>query len=251
MVEPDNATTAPAVERLTVRHARAAASALAASHGDYPAFRAVFPDPRRRRRALPAFFAATVRDGARHGTVLAVRDGAEVAAVAVWLPPGAFPWSTARKLRATPHLLRVALADPRHTATFARYGANAEAAHPATPHWYLVVLGVRPTAQGRRLGSALVRAGLELADRDGAACRLETSDPANTAFYERFGFAVVDPALRLVPGGPAHVAMRRDARAATTRQAPLRPGVTSAQLPADRHHQLHETGDAERQQHGQ
>jgi hypothetical protein len=37
-------------------------------------------------------------------------------------------------------------------------------------------------------------------------------DPANVEFYERFGFQVVDANLALVPGGPTHTAMRRQAR---------------------------------------
>src|SRR5918995_1322008 len=41
---------------------QAAAAAIAAGHADYPAFRHVFADPRRRAKALPAFFRTTVRD---------------------------------------------------------------------------------------------------------------------------------------------------------------------------------------------
>jgi predicted GNAT family N-acyltransferase len=50
---------------------------------------------------------------------------------------------------------------------------------------------------------------LEAADRDGLPVYLETADRANVAYYERFGFTVVDEALELLPGGPTHVAMRR------------------------------------------
>lgn len=193
----------------------AAADALAASHADYPGFRAVFPDPVRRARALPAFFRATVADAARFGAVRAVEDGLEpgrLASVAVWLPPGAFPWSAWRKARATPAFLRVLAADPANFRRFARYGANAERAHRASaPYWYLVVLGVRPQAQRQGHGRALIEPVLGLAERDGVDCRLETADPANVAYYERFGFEVADPALRLVPGGPTHVSMRRPA----------------------------------------
>jgi ribosomal protein S18 acetylase RimI-like enzyme len=90
-----------------------------------------------------------------------------------------------------------------------RLGSNAARAHPTEPHWYLVVLGVRPSHQGHGHGSRLVAAGLHHADRDGTASYLEASDPANVAFYQRFGFAVVDHALPLVPDGPTHIAMRR------------------------------------------
>jgi ribosomal protein S18 acetylase RimI-like enzyme len=207
----------PANVLLDGRGAAAGADALAASHRDYPGFRAVFPDPARRARALPAFFRATVADAVRFGAVRAVEDQADaarLAAVAVWLPPGAFPWSARRKLRATPAFLRVLAADPANFRRFVSYGTNAERAHLGmAPYWYLVVLGVRPEAQRQGHGSALIEPVLARADRDRVACRLETADPANVAYYERFGFEVADPALALVPGGPTHVSMHRPAPA--------------------------------------
>ena len=187
----------------------AAAGALAASHADYPSFRRVFPSPARRARALRPFFAATVRDAMRFGVVRAASTGSKVLAVAVWLPPGAFPWTATRKLRAMPYLLRVLAADPRHFPKFTRYGANVERAHPTDRHWYLVVAGVRPEAQRQGLGSRLMRDELNVADANGIPAYLETADPANVAYYRRFGFMVVDEALELVPGGPTHIAMRR------------------------------------------
>lgn len=187
----------------------AAATALAASHADYPSFRRVFPRPSRRGRALQPFFAATVRDAVRFGVVRAAWRGPEVLAVAVWLPPGAFPWTAWRKLRAMPYFLRVLAADPRNFPKFVRLGANAERVHPADRHWYLVVAGVRPEAQRQGLGSKLMRHELDVADSDGVPVYLETADRANVPYYERFGFAVIDQALELVPGGPAYVAMRR------------------------------------------
>ena len=188
---------------------RAAAAALAASHADYPAFRHVFAHPARRRRALLPFFAATVRDAVPFGAVYAALERSKVLAVAVWLPPGAFPWSIGRKLRATPAFARVFAADPGAFRAFTRYGSNAEKHHPTERHWYLEVLGVRPEAQRRGLGRRLITPVLERADRAGIACYLETSDRANVAYYERFGFSVIDDALPLVPHGPTHVAMRR------------------------------------------
>jgi len=187
----------------------AAAGALAASHADYPSFRRVFPNPARRGRALRPFFAATVRDAMRFGVVRAALTGSKVLTVAVWLPPGAFPWTARRKLTAMPYLLRVLAADPRHFSKFTRYGANVERAHPTHRHSYLVLAGVHPEAQRQGLGSRLMRNELELADANGIPAYLETADPANVAYYQRFGFTVVDEALELVPGGPTHVAMRR------------------------------------------
>lgn len=182
---------------------------LVASHANYPAFRHIFPNPRHRLQALRPFFEATLRDAIPFGSVHAGADAGAMAAVAVWLPPGAFPWTGARQLRAAPTLLRTMIAAPRSFPAFMRLGSNAARAHPTQPHWYLAVLGVRPSHQGHGHGSRLVAAGLHHADRDGTASYLETSDPANVAFYQRFGFTVADHALPLVPDGPTHIAMRR------------------------------------------
>ncbi len=208
------------VGRLQAGDAAAAAEVLAASHADYPAFRAVFPEGEQRRRALAPFLQATVRDALGAGVVDGARLDGDLVGVAVWLPPGATPLSAVRKLRMMPSMLKVLAAAPRSFPTFTSYGKNVERRHPRDLHWYLVVLGVRPTAQRRGAATALVEAGLALVDADGAECYLETSDRANVPFYERFGFSVTDPDLGLVPRGPSHVAMRRTA---TSTDAP--PGV--------------------------
>ena len=39
--------------------------------------------------------------------------------------------------------------------------------HPTEAHWYLPVTGVDPAAQGRGMGTTVLRYGLALADRDG------------------------------------------------------------------------------------
>jgi ribosomal protein S18 acetylase RimI-like enzyme len=202
---------------------REAAAAIAAGHANYPSFRHLFREPRRRERALRAFFGATVRDAIPFGSVLAVGDGGRAQATAVWLPPGAFPWSPGRKLRAAAAFGRVLLADPAVFPAFLRYGAAVERHHrDLEPHWYLVVLSVRPDWQHRGLGSRLVAPILERADLDGTPCRLETSDPDNVAFYERFGFQVVDE-LAVLAGGPPLISMHR----------PPRPGHAPPEVTVD------------------
>ena len=106
--------------------------------------------------------------------------------------------------------MRVLFADPRAFPAFMRHGAAVERTHKGDRSWYLVVLSVRPEHQRQGLGTRLVEPIFERADRDGATCRLETSDPANVAFYERFGFEVVGGG---VPGAPVLTAMRRSPRA--------------------------------------
>jgi predicted N-acetyltransferase YhbS len=78
------------------------------------------------------------------------------------------------------------------------------------PHWYLSGIGVEPERQGRGIGSALMRAGLDRADAAGEPAVLITHSASNLPFYERHGFsAVVEEDLE--EGGPTAWAMARNA----------------------------------------
>jgi GNAT superfamily N-acetyltransferase len=83
----------------------------------------------------------------------------------------------------------------------------------AQPHWQLLIVGVDPDLQGQGRGAALVRNGLDQADRDGLPCYLDTSKAANVPFYEHLGFAAVDQ-VPLGKGGPPGWGMRREPRPA-------------------------------------
>ena len=66
-----------------------------------------------------------------------------------------------------------------------------EELHPVDDHWYLPLIGVDSVAQGRGLGSALLRNRLETCDRDGLPAYLEATTPRNRELYARHGFNVV------------------------------------------------------------
>lgn len=200
--------TATVIRPLRPAEAGMVGDVLADSHADYPSFAHLFPDPERRRRILRTFFAGAARDAVPFGAVDGAWAGSRMLAIAVWLPPGRFPWSAARKVRATPTFLSVAWRAPTRAPAFFASGANAERAFPDGSHWYLEVLGVRTEAQGQGLGRRLLDAGLARVDASGLAGYLETADHANLAFYERFGFAF-DRELQLIPDGPPHWAMHR------------------------------------------
>jgi GNAT superfamily N-acetyltransferase len=158
-------------------------------------------------------FAGVARDAARLGSAYsAVSDDETVLGVAIWLAPGRFPWSAWRQLRGAGWMLRVLRADPSSFRAFMRTGANGARLHPTYPHWYLETMGVDPAAQRKGIGGRLLEPVLEIADGDGVDCYLETADPRNADYYERHGFVVENPAMQVVPGGPAHVAMRRRSR---------------------------------------
>lgn len=63
--------------------------------------------------------------------------------------------------------------------------------HPSEPHWYLSILGVDPTQQGKGYGSALLQYQLQQCDRDHQLAYLESSNPKNIPLYEQHGFQVL------------------------------------------------------------
>jgi GNAT superfamily N-acetyltransferase len=64
--------------------------------------------------------------------------------------------------------------------------------HPSEPHWYLPLMGVDPLKQGKGLGSELMKHALVQCDQDNnKPAYLESSNPRNIPFYERYGFELL------------------------------------------------------------
>jgi ribosomal protein S18 acetylase RimI-like enzyme len=82
--------------------------------------------------------------------------------------------------------------------------------HPSEPHWFLPLIAVDPTWQGRGIGSELMKHALARCDESRTRAYLESSNPRNISLYERHGFETVAE----VRSGdcPVFTAMVRDAR---------------------------------------
>lgn len=199
-----------ALERAQVAEA---AGALARAFADDPAFTSLWPDRVPRARALERLMAVPLAHAVRQGHVDALVVEGALAGVAAWLPPGRYPLGTGEQLRAMPRLLGVAGAAPRAFPRLGRFGANIDAAFPADRPWYLAVVGVVPEAQGRGLGTRLLRPGLDRCDAAGGDCYLETDTAAAARLYTRLGFATLEAGAQLLPDGPTHWRMRRPAGA--------------------------------------
>jgi len=172
-----------------------------------PMFEWVFPDTAARSAALPRLMRVLVEYGLRYGRVTTSHD---VKAACVWIPPG--PGITIPRMMRCGMLglpLRIGWGP------FARFMAANETmdkihkARVPEPHWYLFGIGVDPELQGQGVGSAIIREGLAIADRESKPCYLETSEPRNLGLYKRFGFDVLEE-VTLGKGGPPAWAMRRE-----------------------------------------
>jgi len=131
-------------------------------------------------------------------------------AAAVWMGSDALGPNTAmQELRALPMLFR--LTGWARFLRLARLRQVMDAAHPMDrPHAYLWFLGVTPEAQGRGVGSRLIKAKLDVLDQADTPAFLETATERNVAFYRRHGFDVLSE-YRAEGNAPRIWAMWREA----------------------------------------
>jgi ribosomal protein S18 acetylase RimI-like enzyme len=164
------------------------ATVLAQAFHDDPHMKWALRDEATRLRRLERAFAAYLRQ------VWLVRGrclGHErLIGASLWMPPDAWRPGPLTQLRLLPAVVLTARGDlPRvlKGLTFM------ERKHPAEPvHWYLAVVGVAPSWQGRGFGAALLRPVLERADAERTPAYTEASSPRNRALYERHGFEVIE-----------------------------------------------------------
>lgn len=213
---PDLAADADAIRRAAENPIAAATSDLeqpardlAAAFSDYPMFQWFMRTDARREAALLDLFRLMLREiGHPQGKVMRPATGG---AAAVWIPSSRMTANPLwRELISLPTLIRAT-----GLARFGRMAAMREAMdknHPMdTPHMYLWLLGVHPSAQGLGVGSRLLSAGLAEADAQGLPAFLETSTESNVALYRRHGFEVTGDYF-IQPGSPPTWTMWREAR---------------------------------------
>lgn len=114
-----------------------------------------------------------------HGTAHAVEG---FAGVALWFPPG-----VGSDDETFLSLIQECAADRARPDLDEVFGQMGDL-HPTFDHWYLPLAAVDPPAQGRGIGSALLRHALETCDRDGLPAYLEATAPRNRDLYARHGF---------------------------------------------------------------
>jgi ribosomal protein S18 acetylase RimI-like enzyme len=192
------------IVRLERSRLQEASEVLARAFQDDPAWVWLFPDPERRSRILPWLF--------RVGFEITAADvhatAGPVLGAARWLPPGASPMRVGPTLRA---LVTTPLRLGSTTSRYFAYGRAVEtmrAEAAPSEHWYLAGIGVEPSAQRRGIGGALLRPGIDAAERAGLAAVLLTHNERNLSFYEAHGFRTVREG-ETPPGGPHAWAMVR------------------------------------------
>ncbi len=131
------------------------------------------------------FIEGSLVPGMDQGTVYVVRGEHAVHAASIWLPPGVAPDIAIQGAGFAENMTQAEM-EAKMPAV-----AQMEQWHPDEPHWYLPIIGVDPTRQGKGHGSALLEHALRRVDEDGLPAYLESSNAANIPLYERFGFEVM------------------------------------------------------------
>jgi GNAT superfamily N-acetyltransferase len=178
---------------------------------DDPFFEFLFPKPESRDKSVAILHRVVLRQVARTGvTRTALVDG-HVVGVAVWIPPGGWPYSAMLQVRQLVGSMRAFL--PVFGTIMRSRGLFQEIvkAHPKTPHWYLQLLMVDPSFQRQGIGGTLQTPTLELCDTAGLPAWLETQKEENLAYYARFGFSVVGE--HRAPDGPSIWSLSRNPKA--------------------------------------
>jgi GNAT superfamily N-acetyltransferase len=175
---------------------------------DDPVMTWMLPDDDLRRRKLHKLFASLTRHHhlARGGVEVAPH-GDGIGGAALWDPPGQWRPSRLSELRAMPGLLMAFGSSLQRGLVVEEMMKEV---HPEEPHWYLAIIGSDPNVRGKGYGQALMRSRLDRCDAEHAPAYLESSNPDNVPYYQRFGFEVTGEIA--VPDGPTLIPMWRSAR---------------------------------------
>ena len=147
-----------------------------------PVARWAWPEPPQYFTHFPSFVKAFGGKAFTYGSAYYI-DG--YAGAALWLPPDVHPDQDALISLAE---RTVSEQTRKHVfAVFEQMGRY----HPGEPHWYLPLIGVDPSQQGKGFGSALMKHALVQCDRDHKLAYLESTNPKNIPLYERHGFELL------------------------------------------------------------
>ena len=184
-----SALTPPEITHLREADLPAVADALSRAFQNDPLQVYTLPDPAERALLSPPLFAAALRYGLLFGEVLT--NVGPPAGAAIWLGPDAWKITPERAGAAGFDRLPDEMGTDAADRFFSALSVAEQYHHTAMPpkHWYVMVVGVAPEAQGTGLGRALLQPFIDRAAAAGLPCYLETANQSNISFYERLGFS--------------------------------------------------------------
>ena len=199
------------VRPLKPQEVDAAASVLANAFSDDPIFRFILGD----RDDMEVRLGHLFRDAAeaelrKSAHLVEIVDSGN--AVALWHEVDDWKTSPTALLRSVPSVVKAFGARlPRALQVL----TSAEKVHPSEPHRHLMYIGTHKEHEGEGLGSALLGSMLERCDDDGIPTYLESTNPANDAWYRAVRVRVPWPGASAQRGSCAHRHVARCSEALT------------------------------------
>ena len=136
--------------------------------------------------------------------------------IAAWLPPGKISSNPLQLLKMAWNLQLYALPAKVRWNRLGRcltLLSAIEQAHQQDlgncPHWYLGVMVVNPTSQGRGVGSRLMQPILQRASNESVVCYLVTFTEQAVRFYQKHGFEIVQ-IQKTAPDAPPFWTLKRN-----------------------------------------
>jgi ribosomal protein S18 acetylase RimI-like enzyme len=142
----------------------------------------------KREKKLRTLYSGVVDTCVAYGVATAILCDGDLAGISLAYSPGSYPLSFRAWLR---NGIGAALIGPRYTWRCAKFDSHIRKKHITERHWYLYVLGVAPSFQGRGFAGKLLRRLSDHADRQGVPCYLETDKTENVSLYQSFGYKVL------------------------------------------------------------
>lgn len=178
--------------RLTKKEVKLAGEVLGRALCDDPIIIYLIPEEERRRRLTKHIYQMTTCLGVRYGEVYANSPNLE--GVATWhylkeLHEESFWGKLLCSIKGK--IYKVGIDVGKKHKPMEEYMHKVHKEIVPGEHWYLYVLGVEPSLQGKGHGSALVEHKLEDINQQGIPAYLETSLAKKVKFYEKLGFQVI------------------------------------------------------------
>jgi len=178
--------------RLTKAQIKPAGEMFARALQDDPLYTYFIPNSIERKNKSHILFEGMVRYGVLYGEVYTTSPNLE--GVAVWVPSKKADFTMWRMIRSgfLTVLFKVGKKTVSRMMSFADYTSSLHKSRAHFPHWYLFMIGVDPMFQGKGYASRLLRPMFALIDQEHLPCYLETHNEKNLAFYQHYGFKVVE-----------------------------------------------------------
>jgi hypothetical protein len=152
----------------------------------------LFPELNERKKKLRLMMELLVRIGTKYGIVHAT--SLKLEGVAVWFP--------SNKVKITPwmglinggisYFFKLGIKAVKKQNRLYNYTFSKHIKLMSSPHWYLSIIAINPSLQGKGLSRVLFNSMLYQIDQQKLPCFLDTNNEKNIQIYKRFGFRVIE-----------------------------------------------------------